>query len=171
MCTSVSLKICCCPFTAEAMHIGSLIAAQGYFFPISDHVLCLKDDGTFYRFQVSDRHHKQRPQCPCDVDETPKYEMPLNVDVVQLMMCDQREIHPCSFCLRSLVPDRCKPCVSCVNEKPSEVNVIVPTVMKTPVGCRCLLVTFLRTVCVAALTQLKMKFYLKIFIKQIWVRA
>lgn len=39
-------------FSAEAMHIGSLMAAQGYFFPISDHVLCLKDDGTLYRFQV-----------------------------------------------------------------------------------------------------------------------
>ncbi|XP_054616853.1 regulator of G-protein signaling 6 isoform X2 [Dunckerocampus dactyliophorus] len=38
--------------TAEAMHIGSLIAAQGYLFPISDHVLSLKDDGTFYRFQA-----------------------------------------------------------------------------------------------------------------------
>ncbi|XP_028252929.1 regulator of G-protein signaling 6-like [Parambassis ranga] len=37
---------------AEAMHIGGLIAAQGYFFPISDHVLSLKDDGTFYRFQA-----------------------------------------------------------------------------------------------------------------------
>ncbi|KAK2856039.1 hypothetical protein Q5P01_004774 [Channa striata] len=37
---------------AEAMHIGSLIAAQGYFFPISDHLLSLKDDGTFYRFQA-----------------------------------------------------------------------------------------------------------------------
>uniref|UniRef100_A0AAZ3RID1 Regulator of G-protein signaling 6 n=1 Tax=Oncorhynchus tshawytscha TaxID=74940 RepID=A0AAZ3RID1_ONCTS len=37
---------------AEAMHIGSLIAAQGYFFPISDHVLSLKDDGSFYRFQA-----------------------------------------------------------------------------------------------------------------------
>ncbi|KAM9704271.1 regulator of G-protein signaling 6-like isoform 1-T2 [Menidia menidia] len=37
---------------AEAMHIGSLIAAQGYIFPISDHVLSLKDDGTFYRFQA-----------------------------------------------------------------------------------------------------------------------
>uniref|UniRef100_A0A3B4TME3 Regulator of G protein signaling 6 n=1 Tax=Seriola dumerili TaxID=41447 RepID=A0A3B4TME3_SERDU len=37
---------------AEAMHIGSLIAAQGYFFPISDHVLSLKDDSTFYRFQA-----------------------------------------------------------------------------------------------------------------------
>lgn len=39
--------------TVEAIHIGSLIAAQGYIFPISDHVLTLKDDGTFYRFQVS----------------------------------------------------------------------------------------------------------------------
>ncbi|XP_078515602.1 regulator of G-protein signaling 6 isoform X2 [Lissotriton helveticus] len=35
----------------EAIHVGSLIAAQGYIFPISDHVLTLKDDGTFYRFQ------------------------------------------------------------------------------------------------------------------------
>lgn len=40
-------------FKAEAIHIGSLIAAQGYIFPISDHVLTLKDDGTLYRFQVS----------------------------------------------------------------------------------------------------------------------
>ncbi|XP_064003287.1 regulator of G-protein signaling 6 isoform X5 [Pogoniulus pusillus] len=37
---------------AEAIHLGSLIAAQGYVFPISDHVLSLKDDGTFYRFQA-----------------------------------------------------------------------------------------------------------------------
>uniref|UniRef100_A0A8C1S6V2 Regulator of G protein signaling 6 n=1 Tax=Cyprinus carpio TaxID=7962 RepID=A0A8C1S6V2_CYPCA len=37
---------------AEAIHIGSLIAAQGYIFPISDHVLTLKDDGTLYRFQA-----------------------------------------------------------------------------------------------------------------------
>ncbi|XP_053553745.1 regulator of G-protein signaling 6 [Bombina bombina] len=36
----------------EAIHLGSLIAAQGYIFPISDHVLTLKDDGTFYRFQA-----------------------------------------------------------------------------------------------------------------------
>jgi len=34
--------------------LGSLIAAQGYVFPISDHVLTLKDDGTFYRFQVGE---------------------------------------------------------------------------------------------------------------------
>lgn len=38
----------------EAIHLGSLIAAQGYVFPISDHVLTLKDDGTFYRFQVGE---------------------------------------------------------------------------------------------------------------------
>lgn len=38
--------------TVEAIHLGSLIAAQGYIFPISDHVLTMKDDGTFYRFQV-----------------------------------------------------------------------------------------------------------------------
>eukprot|EP00058_Branchiostoma_floridae_P024594 XP_002610084.1 hypothetical protein BRAFLDRAFT_89884 [Branchiostoma floridae] len=36
---------------AEAVHLGSLMSAHGYFFPISDHVLMLKDDGTFYRFQ------------------------------------------------------------------------------------------------------------------------
>lgn len=36
----------------EAIHLGSLIAAQGYVFPISDHVLAMKDDGTFYRFQA-----------------------------------------------------------------------------------------------------------------------
>ncbi|KAM4723548.1 regulator of G-protein signaling 6-like isoform 2-T2 [Anableps anableps] len=36
---------------AEAIHLGSLIAAHGYIFPISDHVLTLKDDGTHYRFQ------------------------------------------------------------------------------------------------------------------------
>ncbi|ETE66768.1 Regulator of G-protein signaling 6, partial [Ophiophagus hannah] len=36
----------------ESIHLGSLVAAQGYIFPISDHVLTLKDDGTFYRFQA-----------------------------------------------------------------------------------------------------------------------
>uniref|UniRef100_A0AAY4BHF3 Regulator of G protein signaling 6 n=1 Tax=Denticeps clupeoides TaxID=299321 RepID=A0AAY4BHF3_9TELE len=47
------MKNLCIDDTAEAIHLGSLIAAHGYFFPISDHVLTLKDDGTFYRFQVS----------------------------------------------------------------------------------------------------------------------
>lgn len=35
----------------EAINLGSLIAAYGYFFPIDDHVIILKCDGTFYRFQ------------------------------------------------------------------------------------------------------------------------
>ncbi|CAB1343734.1 unnamed protein product [Coregonus sp. 'balchen'] len=39
-------------FSVEALHLGTLMAAHGYFFPISDHVLTLKDDGTFYRFQT-----------------------------------------------------------------------------------------------------------------------
>lgn len=30
------------------------MAAHGYIFPISDHVLTLKDDGTLYRFQVGE---------------------------------------------------------------------------------------------------------------------
>ncbi len=41
-----------CFVPVEALHLGTLMAAHGYFFPISDHVLTLKDDGTFYRFQV-----------------------------------------------------------------------------------------------------------------------
>ncbi|XP_032803637.1 regulator of G-protein signaling 7-like isoform X1 [Petromyzon marinus] len=36
---------------AEALHLGTQMAAHGYFFPISDHVLALKDDGALYRFQ------------------------------------------------------------------------------------------------------------------------
>ncbi|KAF6736308.1 Regulator of G-protein signaling 7 [Oryzias melastigma] len=40
------------PLPVEALHLGTLMAAHGYFFPISDHVLTLKDDGTFYRFQT-----------------------------------------------------------------------------------------------------------------------
>lgn len=42
---------------AEAIHLGSLIAGHGYFFPIDDHVITLKNDGTFYRFQ----HHQYWP--------------------------------------------------------------------------------------------------------------
>ncbi|XP_071501455.1 regulator of G-protein signaling 7-like [Diadema antillarum] len=37
---------------ANSIHLGSLLAAHGYFFPITDHVLLLKDDNTFYRFQT-----------------------------------------------------------------------------------------------------------------------
>uniref|UniRef100_A0A9J8BCG0 Regulator of G protein signaling 7a n=2 Tax=Cyprinus carpio TaxID=7962 RepID=A0A9J8BCG0_CYPCA len=46
------LKNLCIEDQVEALHLGTLMAAHGYFFPISDHVLTLKDDGTFYRFQT-----------------------------------------------------------------------------------------------------------------------
>lgn len=49
--------------SAEALHIGSLVAAQGYIFPISDHVLILKDDSTFYRFQVSNGINVKQREC------------------------------------------------------------------------------------------------------------
>lgn len=39
-------------FSAEALHLGSLMSAHGYFFPIDDHVLTVKNDNTYYRFQV-----------------------------------------------------------------------------------------------------------------------
>ncbi|XP_014665053.1 PREDICTED: regulator of G-protein signaling 7-like [Priapulus caudatus] len=36
----------------EALHLAHLVAAHGYFFPIDDHVLTVKADGTYYRFQT-----------------------------------------------------------------------------------------------------------------------
>ncbi|XP_064599679.1 regulator of G-protein signaling 7-like isoform X2 [Liolophura sinensis] len=36
----------------EALHLGSLMSAHGYFFPIDDHVLTVKNDNTYYRFQT-----------------------------------------------------------------------------------------------------------------------
>ncbi|XP_046918006.1 regulator of G-protein signaling 7-like isoform X2 [Dermatophagoides farinae] len=36
----------------EALHLANLMASHGYFFPIDDHVLCVKADNTFYRFQT-----------------------------------------------------------------------------------------------------------------------
>ncbi|KAG1663357.1 Regulator of G-protein signaling 7 [Nymphon striatum] len=39
-------------FTAEALHIAHLMSSHGYFFPIDDHTLTVKNDGTFYRFQT-----------------------------------------------------------------------------------------------------------------------
>uniref|UniRef100_A0A8C9TJH7 Regulator of G protein signaling 7 n=1 Tax=Scleropages formosus TaxID=113540 RepID=A0A8C9TJH7_SCLFO len=46
------VSLCVSTVFVEALHLGTLMAAHGYFFPISDHVLTLKDDGTFYRFQT-----------------------------------------------------------------------------------------------------------------------
>lgn len=36
---------------ADALHLAHLIASHGYLFQIDDHVLTVKNDGTFYRFQ------------------------------------------------------------------------------------------------------------------------
>ncbi|XP_063080340.1 regulator of G-protein signaling 6-like [Engraulis encrasicolus] len=45
------MKNLCIEDTGEALHLGSLMAALGYFFPVSEHTLSLRDDGTLYRFQ------------------------------------------------------------------------------------------------------------------------
>ena len=37
---------------AEALHLAHLMAAHGYIFPIDDHILTVKNDNTYYRFQV-----------------------------------------------------------------------------------------------------------------------
>nr|XP_014092657.1 regulator of G-protein signaling 7 isoform X1 [Bactrocera oleae] len=36
----------------EALHFAHLLASHGYIFPIDDHQLTVKNDGTFYRFQT-----------------------------------------------------------------------------------------------------------------------
>lgn len=38
--------------TLEALHFAHLIASHGYMFPIDDHILTVKNDGSFFRFQV-----------------------------------------------------------------------------------------------------------------------
>lgn len=37
----------------EALCLANRMASFGYFFPIDDHVLSVKNDSTYYRFQVS----------------------------------------------------------------------------------------------------------------------
>ncbi|KAJ8308814.1 hypothetical protein KUTeg_013688 [Tegillarca granosa] len=39
-------------FTVEALHLAHLMASHGYFFPIDDHMLTVKNDNTYYRFQT-----------------------------------------------------------------------------------------------------------------------
>ena len=41
--------------TAEALHVAHLMGAHGYIFPIDDHILTVKNDGAYYRFQVGSR--------------------------------------------------------------------------------------------------------------------
>lgn len=38
--------------TADALHLAHMLASHGYIFQIDDHVLTVKNDGTFYRFQT-----------------------------------------------------------------------------------------------------------------------
>ena len=38
--------------TAEAIHLATMLASHGYIFPIDDHILAVKNDSTYYRFQV-----------------------------------------------------------------------------------------------------------------------
>ncbi|CAF2384768.1 unnamed protein product [Rotaria sp. Silwood2] len=38
--------------TTEALHLANLMSSCGYILPIEDHVLTVKNDGTFYRFQT-----------------------------------------------------------------------------------------------------------------------
>ena len=44
---------CVCVMLAEALHLANLMCANGYIFPIDDHILVVKNDGAYYRFQVS----------------------------------------------------------------------------------------------------------------------
>lgn len=39
----------------EALMLANRMAACGYYFPVDDHVLQVKNDGTYYRFQVNRR--------------------------------------------------------------------------------------------------------------------
>lgn len=34
----------------DALHVAYLLSSHGYLFPIDDHALTVKNDGTFYRF-------------------------------------------------------------------------------------------------------------------------
>jgi len=45
--------VCVCVCVAEALHLANLICATGYIFPIDDHILVVKNDGAYYRFQVA----------------------------------------------------------------------------------------------------------------------
>ncbi|KAJ6639960.1 Regulator of G-protein signaling 7 [Pseudolycoriella hygida] len=36
----------------DALHLAYLLSSHGYLFPIDDHALTVKNDGTFYRFQT-----------------------------------------------------------------------------------------------------------------------
>jgi len=41
----------------EALYFANLLSSHGYLFPIDDHFLNVKNDGSYYRFQVSNLWH------------------------------------------------------------------------------------------------------------------
>jgi len=41
----------------EALYFANLLSSHGYLFPIDDHFLNVKNDGSYYRFQVSHLCH------------------------------------------------------------------------------------------------------------------
>lgn len=57
--TTASPYLCVLLVAVEALHLAHLMASHGYFFPIDDHMLTVKNDNTYYRFQVSSitSHH------------------------------------------------------------------------------------------------------------------
>ena len=48
---------------AEALHLANLVCATGYIFPIDDHILLVKNDGAYYRFQVGHYLHLLHVSC------------------------------------------------------------------------------------------------------------
>lgn len=36
----------------DAVHLAHLLSSHGYLFPIDDHQLTVKNDGTFYRYEL-----------------------------------------------------------------------------------------------------------------------
>lgn len=39
----------------DAIHLAHLLSSHGYLFPIDDHQLTVKNDGTFYRYKTEDK--------------------------------------------------------------------------------------------------------------------
>lgn len=59
--TSYRFLLC---FAVEALHLAHLMASHGYFFPIDDHMLTVKNDNTYYRFQVSPKLTRWKDPLP-----------------------------------------------------------------------------------------------------------